>query len=72
MEDQCKQVDKYIVTSKLLGKGSFGTVYRGFFKEDQSKVIAVKVIPIENIGNKGNYESAENNKPAKKKMKAIH
>ena len=63
MEDQqCKQVDKYIVTSKLLGKGSFGTVYRGFFKEDQNKVVAVKVIPIENIGKRYLFIKRENKK----------
>lgn len=47
--DQYKQVDKFIVTSQLLGKGSFGVVYRGFFKDDHSRIVAVKVTPLEKI-----------------------
>jgi len=47
--EQYKQVDKFIVTSQLLGKGSFGVVYRGFFKDDHSKIVAVKVTPLEKI-----------------------
>ena len=48
-EEQYKQVDKFIVTSCLLGKGSFGSVFRGFFKEDHSKIVAVKVIPLDKV-----------------------
>lgn len=48
-DQQYKQVDKFIVTNKLLGKGAFGMVYRGFFKADNSKMAAIKVIPIEKI-----------------------
>jgi serine/threonine protein kinase len=48
-DEQYKQVDKFIVTSHLLGKGSFGNVYRGFFKDDHSNIVAVKVIPLEKI-----------------------
>lgn len=47
--EQYKQVDKFIVTSQVLGKGSFGVVYRGFFKDDHSKIVAVKVTPLEKI-----------------------
>ncbi len=47
--EQYKQVDKFIVTSQLLGKGSFGVVYRGFFKDDHSKIVAIKVTPLEKI-----------------------
>jgi serine/threonine-protein kinase ULK/ATG1 len=42
-------VDKFIVTNKILGKGAFGTVYRGFFRDNHSKVVAVKVIPLEKV-----------------------
>jgi serine/threonine protein kinase len=48
-KQEYKQVDKFIVTSTLLGKGSFGVVYRGFFKDDHSKIVAAKVIPIDRI-----------------------
>lgn len=48
-EEEYKQVDKFIVTSKILGKGSFGVVYRGFFEKDHSKIVAVKVTPLEKI-----------------------
>lgn len=47
--EQYKQVDKFIVTSQVLGKGSFGVVYRGFFKDDHSRIVAVKVTPLEKI-----------------------
>lgn len=46
-DEEFKQVDKFIVTSKVLGKGSFGIVYRGFFEKDHSKIVAVKVTPLE-------------------------
>jgi serine/threonine protein kinase len=42
-----KQVEKYIVTSEVIGRGSFGTVYRGFEKDDRELIVAVKVIPME-------------------------
>ena len=50
-DEEYKQVDKYIVTNKILGKGSFGIVYRGFFEKDHSKIVAVKVTPLEKISN---------------------
>ena len=31
-----KQIDKYIVTNKILGQGAFGKVYKGFLKENHS------------------------------------
>lgn len=46
-DEEYKQVDKFIVTSRVLGKGSFGIVYRGFFEKDHSKIVAVKVTPLE-------------------------
>ena len=50
-DEEFKQVDKFIVTNKVLGKGSFGIVYRGFFEKDHSKIVAVKVTPLEKISN---------------------
>lgn len=50
-EEEFKQVDKFIVTNKILGKGSFGIVYRGFFENNHSKIVAVKVTPLEKISN---------------------
>lgn len=32
-----KRVDKFVVVNNKLGKGAFGTVYRGFFSDDESK-----------------------------------
>lgn len=32
-----------------MGKGQFGTVFKGFFKENHAKLVAVKVIPLESI-----------------------
>ena len=41
-----KQVDKFIVSNKVLGKGQFGCVYRGYYKDNLSKVVAVKQIAL--------------------------
>ena len=40
----CKIVQGYVITPIELGKGCFGTVYRGYVKEN-------KTIPLENIKN---------------------
>ena len=45
-KEKFKQIDKFVMTNKLLGKGTFGKVYRGFFKNDHSKIIAVKVVSL--------------------------
>jgi len=31
----------------LLGKGQFSEVYKGFFKEENNRTVAVKIIPFE-------------------------
>ena len=47
--ENSKFVDNYCVTSKILGQGSFGQVFRGYQKDDHTKIVAVKVIPINKI-----------------------
>lgn len=47
-----KKIDKFVVVNKRLGKGAFGTVFRGFFEEDETRLIAAKQIPIKNISDK--------------------
>ncbi|KAL4479582.1 hypothetical protein ABPG72_004178 [Tetrahymena utriculariae] len=46
-----KKIDKFVVVNKKLGKGAFGTVFRGFCEDDESKLVAAKQIPIKNISN---------------------
>ncbi|KRX00707.1 Protein kinase-like domain [Pseudocohnilembus persalinus] len=47
-DQQFKQVDKYIISNDVLGQGQFGTVKRGFFKDDLQRRVAVKIIPLKN------------------------
>ncbi len=44
-----KKVDKFVVVNQLLGEGAFGVVYRGFFADDESKLVAAKAISIQKI-----------------------
>lgn len=48
-DEEYKQVDKYIVTSTIIGQGAFGKVLKGFFKDDPTKAVAVKVIPFDKV-----------------------
>ncbi len=47
----CKVVQNYVVTPIKLGEGCFGTVYRGYVKNNKSELIDVKTIPLESIKN---------------------
>jgi serine/threonine-protein kinase ULK/ATG1 len=52
MEDKTwtnKKVDRFIVVNQKLGKGAFGIVYKGFFAEDESKIVAAKAISIKSL-----------------------
>jgi serine/threonine-protein kinase ULK/ATG1 len=46
-----KVIQDYVVTPVVLGKGCFGTVYRGYFKNNKSQLLAVKTISLSNIKN---------------------
>lgn len=46
-----KVVQDYVITPVVLGKGCFGTVYRGYMKNNKSQLLAVKAIPIASIKN---------------------
>lgn len=33
---ECKVVNEYVITPVVLGKGCFGTVYRGYMKNNKN------------------------------------
>jgi serine/threonine-protein kinase ULK/ATG1 len=39
--------------NNVLGKGAFGKVFRGFFAEDETKLVAAKAISIKSISDSG-------------------
>ena len=41
-----KQITKYIVINEKLSFEAFGCLYKGFLKEDETKLIAVKMVKI--------------------------
>lgn len=41
-----KQVTKYIVINEKLSFEAFGCLYKGFLREDERKLIAVKMVKI--------------------------
>ncbi|EAR84947.2 dual-specificity kinase domain protein (macronuclear) [Tetrahymena thermophila SB210] len=44
-----KKIDQYILVNHKLGRGSYGTVYRGYLEQDENQMIAAKQIPIKEI-----------------------
>lgn len=44
MDWKTKKVDKYVVINKVLGKGTYGTVFRGYYLKDSKLTVAAKVI----------------------------
>jgi serine/threonine protein kinase len=44
-----KVVQDYVITPVVLGKGRFGTVYRGYMRNNKGQLLAVKAIPLSSI-----------------------
>ena len=44
-----KKVDKFVLINYKIGQGAFGIVYKGFYADDENKLVAVKTIPITEI-----------------------
>ena len=45
---KAKKVGQYLVTSQILGRGAFSTVYLAF--NQQKKSLAAKVFPLQTVG----------------------
>ena len=43
-----KKIDNFVILNKILGKGTYGTVYLGYMDTGQNQVrIAVKTVPMD-------------------------
>ena len=54
-----KRVDKFVILNKQLGEGSFSKVFRAFFAADETKLVAAKSIPLQNVNEGGNGKQLE-------------
>lgn len=51
-----KQIDKFIVcANKPLGQGAFGSVVKGFLKENHAQQVAVKIISLNKVAAESNF-----------------
>ncbi len=46
-----KRVDRFVVVNSKIGSGAFGNVYRGFFADNESSLVAAKCMHIKDITN---------------------
>ncbi|KAM3146578.1 hypothetical protein pb186bvf_001113 [Paramecium bursaria] len=49
MDWKTKKVDQFVILNKKLGEGQFGIVYRGHHRDDPTKFVAVKAIPMHKV-----------------------
>jgi hypothetical protein len=67
-----KKIDNFVILNKVLGKGTYGTVYLGYMDDGKNQVrIAVKTVPMD-VSRFGNYLVCEvislNPKPHQKRV----